>query len=60
MAWEVVLSRDKLHKIVLQEGPEGTYVLIFESESSGDPEQDHFQADLSMGSRSHPGITKFG
>ena len=34
------------HKVVLEEAPEGTYVLVYETARSSFPEKDYLQDDL--------------
>ena len=43
MALEAVIKKAGLHRVVLEEYPEGVYVLVFETEDSQWPCQDHLQ-----------------
>jgi hypothetical protein len=58
MALEAVVNRNGVHRIVLQQRREGTYVLVFEKPTSEGPEWDYLQDDLDMAKRM--GRLKYG
>jgi len=51
MAFEVILNRPGLYRILLEECPEGTYVNVFDSPASPGPHIDILQDDLAMAKR---------
>ena len=51
MAYEVVLNRTGAFRILLEQRSEGTYVNLFDSESSPGPCRDWLQDDLEMAMR---------
>ncbi|MDX2147186.1 MAG: hypothetical protein SFZ23_06650 [Planctomycetota bacterium] len=53
MALEAIIHRKGVHRIVLEEYPEGVYVLIYESADAGDdsPCQDHLQNNWEIAKR---------
>jgi hypothetical protein len=48
MAYEVILNRPGVYRILLEEQPEGTYVNVFDSPNSPGPCRDILQDDLAM------------
>lgn len=51
MAYQVMLNRPGLHRILLEERSEGVYVNIFEHATSNGPCLDYLQDDLAMAIR---------
>lgn len=51
MAYQVVLNRPGLYRILLEERQEGTYVNIFDDINSKGPYKDYLQDDLEMAMR---------
>lgn len=45
MALEAVINRDGTYRVILEEYPEGVYVLVYDSADSHWPCQDHLQDD---------------
>lgn len=58
MALKAILNKPGAHRVVLQEYPEGVYVLVFETESGEWPYQDHLQDNWKM-AKLH-GLEEFG
>jgi hypothetical protein len=52
MAYQVILSRPGVYRILLEERAEGVYVNVFETATSRGPEWDWLQDDLDMAMRS--------
>lgn len=46
MAYQAILARPGVYRILIEQYPEGVYVDIFETATSQAPEQDHFQPDF--------------
>jgi hypothetical protein len=51
VAYEVVLDRGNIYRILLEERPEGIYINVFETRESAGPYQDYLQDDLAMAMR---------
>jgi len=51
MAFEVILNRPGVYRILLEESQEGTYVNVFDSPESKGPYLDYLQDDLEMAKR---------
>jgi len=51
MAYQVILNRQGIYRILLEQCQEGTYVNVFESEISPGPFKDWLQDDLEMAMR---------
>ncbi len=51
MAFEAIISRKGIHRVVLESYPEGVYVFVFEGEHSRFPERDYLQDDVEMAMR---------
>jgi len=52
MALEAIVNRKDVYRVVLEEYPEGVYVLVFDTPDSRWPCQDHLQNDWAMAKRS--------
>jgi hypothetical protein len=52
MSYQVILNRQGAYRILLEKRPEGTYVNVFENETSPGPYKDWLQDDLEMAMRS--------
>ena len=48
MAYQVILNKTGLYRILLECYPEGVFVNIFDSAFSMGPVQDHYQPDLAL------------
>jgi hypothetical protein len=46
MAYEAILGRPGLHRVLLEQYSEGVYLDVFESPGSESPCRDYFQPDL--------------
>lgn len=62
MALQAIIDRDGVHRVVLEEYPEGVYVLVyFDPDSPADsPDRDNLQDNWTiakMAAREHYGIT---
>jgi hypothetical protein len=51
MAYEALMQRPDLHRVVLEEHSEGTYIFVFRKPGSSRPDEDHLQDDLEMAMR---------
>ena len=51
MALEAIVNRKDTYRIVLEEYPEGVYVLVYDAPESQWPCQDHLQNDWAMAKR---------
>jgi hypothetical protein len=51
MAFEALVQRPDLHRIVLEEHSEGTYIFVFRQAGSARPDEDQLQNDLEMAMR---------
>lgn len=51
MAYQVILNRPGVYRILLEVRAEGTYVNVFESEGARGPYRDWLQDDLEMAMR---------
>lgn len=51
MAYEVILNKPGVYRILLEEYPEGVYINVFETSSSPGPYIDWLQDDLEMAKR---------
>jgi hypothetical protein len=60
MALEAIINRKDAYRIVLEEYPEGVYVLVYESADVGDdsPCEDHLQPTWEVAKRS--ALRRFG
>jgi len=52
MALEAIVNRDGVFRVVLEEYPEGVYVLVFDTPEAKWPCRDNLQADWAMAKRS--------
>ena len=51
MALEAILDRPGVYRVVLEEYPEGVYVLVFDTPDAKWPREDHLQNDWAMAKR---------
>ncbi len=51
VAYEALIRRDDVHRIVLEEHAEGTYIFVFRTPGSSHPDEDHLQDDVAMAMR---------
>jgi len=51
MALEATLNREGIYRVVLEEYPEGVYVLVYDTAESEWPWEDHLQDDWAMAKR---------
>jgi len=51
MAYEVIVNKPGLYRILLEEYPEGVYIYIFESPNGPGPEKDYLEHDLESAKR---------
>ena len=51
MALEAIVDREGVYRVVLEEYPEGVYVLGFDTPESRSPCEDHLQNDWAMAKR---------
>lgn len=49
--FEAILNRDKLYRVILQERPEGWYVMASEDPDNATCFADHLQDDIAMAKR---------
>ena len=52
MALEAIINQPQAHRVILEEYPEGVYVLVFDSPDDPDPCRDNLQDDWPMAKRS--------
>ena len=51
MALAAVIDRDDVHRVILEEYPEGVYVLVYDAPHAQWPCEDHLQDDWAMAKR---------
>ena len=51
MALEAIVNRDGVFRVVLEQYPEGVYVLVFDTPKARSPREDHLQNDWATGRR---------
>ena len=51
MAYEALIQRHDLHRIILEEHSEGTYIFVFRQAGSPRPDEDQLQDDVEMAMR---------
>lgn len=51
MAYEALVRRDDLDRVILEEHSEGTYIFVFRTPGSSKPDEDQLQDDVAMAMR---------
>jgi hypothetical protein len=51
MALEAIVNRQGVYRVVLEQYPEGVYVLVFDTAEARWPCEDHLQSDWAMAKR---------